>query len=98
MVDIAHIFYMHSPNGAKCDSFAFAQFLSQNVTVEDYTYSAIVKPFIADYIKEDYKYQQLTIRMTADNTITYEMHDVENKMYTEGELAEMRKSINSGFR
>jgi hypothetical protein len=36
--DVAHIFFMHSPENAKCDQFSFAQFLSQNVTVSDSTY------------------------------------------------------------
>ena len=63
------------------------------MTVDDYTYSAIVRPFIADYITYDYKYQQVTIKMTGDNTVTYEMHDVLNKIYNEEELEAMRKPL-----
>jgi len=41
---------MHSPDNAKCDQLSFAEFMSKNVTVTDYKYQAVIKPFIADFI------------------------------------------------
>jgi hypothetical protein len=60
------------------------------VTVDDYTYSVIVKPKIAEYI-ENMKYQQVTIKLTSDNSMVFEMHDVEKKTYSEAELKAMSK-------
>ena len=82
---------MHSPDGAKCDQFSFAQFLSQNVSVTDTTYQAVIKPFIADFITDDVKYQLLTIELEDDNTINIDMKDTEKKTYTQEELQAMRK-------
>jgi hypothetical protein len=64
------------------------------VTVNNYTYSVIVKPKLADYIPE-IKYQQVTIQLTSNNTMKYEIHDVENKLYSEEELEVMRKPLAS---
>ena len=89
--DVAHIFFMHSPENAKCDQFSFAQFLSQNVTVSDSTYQAIIRPFIADFISEDVKYQLLTIELEDDNTIRVDLKDTEKKTYSEEELRLLRK-------
>ena len=84
---------MHSPENAKCDQFSFAQFLSQNVTVSDSTYQAIIRPFIADFISEDVKYQLLTIELEDENTISVDLKDTEKKTFSEEEIQLLRKPV-----
>lgn len=61
------------------------------MTVNDSTYQAIIRPFIADFVTDDVKYQLLTIELEDDNTISVDLKDTDKKTYSEEELQLMRK-------
>ena len=66
--------------------------------MSDYKYQAVIKPFIADFITEDVKYQLLTIELMDDNTIAFDMHDTEKTSFTEEELKELRRPSSKSVR
>ena len=63
------------------------------MTVSDSTYQAIIRPFIADFVTEDVKYQLLTIELEDDNTISVDLKDTDKKTYSEEELQLLRKPV-----
>lgn len=85
---------MHDSNNLDCSERSFNQFFVKNVTVTDYTYQFVLKPLIADYVTEDFKYQLVTIELQDDNTIFYDMRDTDKVSgFSDKELRGSRKPL-----